>query len=116
MMNFLRLSYLYRAQRSRRFRIGIHSITFKTVRTRKVVKNFWAISHAGLSKFADSNYKKKTYPVISTFISVGLSSSVRKNIADEKSRGKEVDSEDSSCATRKIIEALGMPALVKALE
>ena len=59
---------------------------------------------------------KNTYPVISTFISVGLSSSVRKNIADEKSRGKEVDKDDSSWATRKIIEALGMPALVKALE
>ena len=49
-------------------------------------------------------------------MSVGLSSSVRKNIADEKSRGREVDNDDSSWATRKIIEELGMPALVKALE
>ena len=114
-MNFLRLSYLYRTQRSQRIE-DRHSFYFKTVRTRKVVKNSLAISQAGHSRFADSNYKKNTYPVISTFISVGLSSSVRKNIADEKSRGREVDKDDSSWATRKIIEALGMPALVKALE
>ena len=59
---------------------------------------------------------KVSYPVINTFISVGLSSSVRKKIAEEKSNGKEVDNDDNSCATRKIIEELGMPALEKELE
>ena len=57
-----------------------------------------------------------TYPVIKTFISVGLSSSVRKKIADEKSSGKDVDKEDNSWATRKIMDELGIPALVNALD
>ena len=116
MINFLRLSYLYRTQRTR---IGIHSIlnsTFKTVRTRKVVKNPGLFGRLALVNSLILFTKKNTYPVISTFMSVGLSSSVRKNIADEKSRGREVDNDDSSWATRKIIEELGMPALVKALE
>ena len=49
-------------------------------------------------------------------MSVGLSSSVRRKIADEKSNGKDVDKDDNSWATRKIIEELGMPALEKAEE
>jgi hypothetical protein len=47
---------------------------------------------------------------------VGLSSSVRRNIPEEKSNGNEVDKEDNSWATRKMILELGMPALVNALE
>ena len=57
-----------------------------------------------------------SHPVIKTLISVGLSSSVRRKIADEKSNGKDVDKDDNSWATRKIIEELGMPALEKAEE
>ena len=54
-----------------------------------------------------------TNPVMQALRSVERSSSDLTNMAEEKSSGRESESEESSCAILKIIVELGVPALAK---